>query len=123
MWMAADQFTTKVYVVQFVTIAVKYQIHFFVLVPFIVVIEAFIFQVIKFSSITFSPFFLLRFLSILLFSIYSPRTAHDDEIPLMLEDQTTTTEAPSPGFIITTTSAPAISTDCYHNGVRFIDGV
>lgn len=46
MWMAADQFTTKVYAVQFVTIAVKYQMHFLLRVPYIVImlvaVEAFI---------------------------------------------------------------------------------
>lgn len=47
--------------------------------------------------------------------------ARDDDLPLMLEDQTTT-EAPSQGFVITTTSAPVPSTDCYHNGMRYIDG-
>ncbi|XP_055297229.1 titin [Sitodiplosis mosellana] len=47
--------------------------------------------------------------------------AHDDDLPLMLEDQTTT-EAPSQGFIITTTSAPVPSTDCYHNEVSYSDG-
>lgn len=42
-------------------------------------------------------------------------------MPLTLEDQTTT-EAPSQGFIITTTSAPVPSTDCYHNGISYADG-
>lgn len=42
---------------------------------------------------------------------------------LLLEDEHTTTEAPSEGFIITTTSIPPVqSTDCYHNGTRFMDG-
>lgn len=40
----------------------------------------------------------------------------------MIEDSQTTTEAPSQGFVITTTSAPAQSTECIHNDVRYIDG-
>lgn len=48
-------------------------------------------------------------------------TAHDDEIPL-IEDSQITTEPPSQGFIITTTSAPSQSTECLHNNVHYIDG-
>lgn len=52
----------------------------------------------KFIKPIFSPLFFCFVLLVM-------HTARDDDLPLMLEDQTTT-EAPSQGFIITTTSAP-----------------
>lgn len=45
--------------------------------------------------------------------------AHEYDESLLLEDQTTT-EAPSEGFVIATTSTP--SSECHHNGVQYYDG-
>ncbi|XP_017871483.1 PREDICTED: mucin-2 [Drosophila arizonae] len=48
---------------------------------------------------------------------------HENDV-LELEDHstTTTTVRPTPGFILTTTMTPAVSTDCIHNGETFADG-
>uniref|UniRef100_A0A182PL15 VWFC domain-containing protein n=1 Tax=Anopheles epiroticus TaxID=199890 RepID=A0A182PL15_9DIPT len=47
---------------------------------------------------------------------------HDKDATLMLEDESTTTVRPTPGFILTTTVSPSVSTDCVHNGESYADG-
>uniref|UniRef100_A0A182Y4V3 VWFC domain-containing protein n=2 Tax=Anopheles stephensi TaxID=30069 RepID=A0A182Y4V3_ANOST len=47
---------------------------------------------------------------------------HDRDSTLMLEDESTTTVRPTPGFILTTTVSPSVSTDCVHNGETYADG-
>ncbi|XP_030369921.1 mucin-5AC [Scaptodrosophila lebanonensis] len=48
---------------------------------------------------------------------------HENDV-LELEDQstTTTTVRPTPGFILTTTMTPSVSTDCVHDGETYADG-
>lgn len=48
--------------------------------------------------------------------------AHDDEILLIENDSQVTTEPPSQGFVITTTTTPSLPTDCIHNNIHYIDG-
>uniref|UniRef100_A0A182T9K6 VWFC domain-containing protein n=1 Tax=Anopheles maculatus TaxID=74869 RepID=A0A182T9K6_9DIPT len=47
---------------------------------------------------------------------------HDKDSTPMLEDEGTTTVRPTPGFILTTTVSPSVSTDCVHNGETYADG-
>ncbi|XP_053657637.1 titin [Anopheles marshallii] len=47
---------------------------------------------------------------------------HDKDSTPMLEDESTTTVRPTPGFILTTTVSPSVSTDCVHNGETYADG-
>lgn len=48
---------------------------------------------------------------------------HELDEPLMLEDETTTTVRPTPGFMLTTTLSPATtSSECVHNGSVIADG-
>uniref|UniRef100_A0A182VSN8 VWFC domain-containing protein n=1 Tax=Anopheles minimus TaxID=112268 RepID=A0A182VSN8_9DIPT len=47
---------------------------------------------------------------------------HDKDSTPMLEDESTTTVRPTPGFILTTTVTPSVSTDCVHNGETYADG-
>uniref|UniRef100_A0A182K4B9 VWFC domain-containing protein n=1 Tax=Anopheles christyi TaxID=43041 RepID=A0A182K4B9_9DIPT len=47
---------------------------------------------------------------------------HDKDTTLMLEDESTTTVRPTPGFILTTTVSPSMSTDCVHSGETYADG-
>ncbi|XP_049299752.1 mucin-17 [Anopheles funestus] len=47
---------------------------------------------------------------------------HDKDSTPMLDDESTTTVRPTPGFILTTTVSPSVSTDCVHNGETYADG-
>uniref|UniRef100_A0A182J4Q6 VWFC domain-containing protein n=1 Tax=Anopheles atroparvus TaxID=41427 RepID=A0A182J4Q6_ANOAO len=47
---------------------------------------------------------------------------HDKDTTPMLDDELTTTVRPTPGFILTTTVSPSVSTDCVHNGETYADG-
>ncbi|XP_050071663.1 mucin-4 [Anopheles maculipalpis] len=47
---------------------------------------------------------------------------HDKDSTPMLEDEGTTTVRPTPGFILTTTVSPSVSTDCVHSGETYADG-
>ncbi|KFB38806.1 AGAP000893-PA-like protein [Anopheles sinensis] len=47
---------------------------------------------------------------------------HDKDTTPMLDDEFTTTVRPTPGFILTTTVSPSVSTDCVHNGETYADG-